>query len=412
MKEHELVSAILPLEHPSGRIGAAIESVQEQTYPAWELLIVSSLPEDEDTAALAAMYAENDDRIRWIQAEEGTNLAELLNIGLEEAQGNYIARVEACSVYAPERFEKQMEFLALRPMVYGCEAWKRCYGDMMWIQRSSPEATLMFRREPFKEYGLKYDPDSLLVDVDFLARAEGVFTLVCLPEVMCILKASSATKKEALATGQDEGELGKFRQLFALMDDFQREEAWNNWLRETSHVKAGFSVERSMKKILSSFKDLAKEADVYEMEYHLLRNGEIRKEGTIKDNVVDLMGHIGTVDGNLFRASQVFAKFLSLPEQSRVIIYGLGAAYHRLLEKWPAEELEAKFQVLGVMDAHNTTEDFPMIAREQLEEIDYDYILVTSGKYYREIKESLMEEAGVDEEKICMMDQIWLTMLQ
>ena len=85
--------------------------VQAQTYTDWELLVINDADSEDGTAEIVKMYGWNDPRIRLIQAESHLGLAESLNLGIREAHGKYIARLDADDTSKPERFAKQIKFL-------------------------------------------------------------------------------------------------------------------------------------------------------------------------------------------------------------------------------------------------------------------------------------------------------------
>lgn len=89
----------------------AIESVLDQTFRDFELIIVLDNPENELHKKIICEYAAKDSRIRFLINEKNMGLPRSLNRGLKEAQGEFIARMDADDISYPYRFEKQMQYL-------------------------------------------------------------------------------------------------------------------------------------------------------------------------------------------------------------------------------------------------------------------------------------------------------------
>lgn len=91
----------------------SIDSILNQTYTDFEFIIINDKPDREENVQLLNEYANRDNRIRIITNEENIGLTKSLNKGISIAQGEYIARMDADDISMPERFEKQISYLAL-----------------------------------------------------------------------------------------------------------------------------------------------------------------------------------------------------------------------------------------------------------------------------------------------------------
>ena len=107
-----LVSIITPTFNHEGFIGTCIESVQAQTYPHWELLILDDGSTDA-TGLVADRYAEQDHRIRVFHSENvGVfRLDETYNQALSHANGSLIGILEGDDVWEPDKLRKQLDAL-------------------------------------------------------------------------------------------------------------------------------------------------------------------------------------------------------------------------------------------------------------------------------------------------------------
>jgi len=116
-------SIITPAYRSARTIGATIESVQAQTDPDWELIIVDD-GSDDDTLAVAQSHAEGDPRIRVLtQANAGTSVAR--NTAMAAARGGWFVLIDADDTLAPNYLEAQREFIAAHPGhgIYATNAW-------------------------------------------------------------------------------------------------------------------------------------------------------------------------------------------------------------------------------------------------------------------------------------------------
>lgn len=91
----------------------AIESVLAQTFTDFEFLILDDGSRD-STPAILARFAAQDSRIRPI-VRENRGLIASLNQLLAEARAPIVARMDADDACLPERFERQVAFLATHP---------------------------------------------------------------------------------------------------------------------------------------------------------------------------------------------------------------------------------------------------------------------------------------------------------
>lgn len=105
-----LVSIIMPSYNSANYIGKSIESVIEQDYQNWELLITDDLSTD-NTVELVLQYVQAEPRIKLhIQSKNGgAGLAR--NNAIERAAGSYIAFLDSDDLWHPEKLVKQIEFM-------------------------------------------------------------------------------------------------------------------------------------------------------------------------------------------------------------------------------------------------------------------------------------------------------------
>lgn len=103
-----LVSVIMPVYNAQKYIGEALESVLNQTYKNFELIIIDDCGKD-DSIKIVENY--NDPRIRIFHNSKNCGIAYSRNRGLESSRGEYIAILDDDDIALSGRFEQQVSFL-------------------------------------------------------------------------------------------------------------------------------------------------------------------------------------------------------------------------------------------------------------------------------------------------------------
>lgn len=195
------ISVILPLYNGMKFINESIQSIQNQSYLDWELIIVNDHGSNDGCADIVIQYSKTDSRIRLIQNEKRLGLADSLNVGISAATGEYIARVDVDDPSYPERFAKQVEYLDNHPDVALCGTLQRSVlPNRSYVEEVPSDAeelkaallfdceishcSVMFRRELFLKNGWKYDGTKLGEDYDLWTRIMFSAKLVNMPEVL------------------------------------------------------------------------------------------------------------------------------------------------------------------------------------------------------------------------------------
>ena len=107
-REKGLVSIIMPSYNTASYIKETIQSVFDQTYTHWELLIVDDCSTDNTDEVLSEI---NDRRIRVFKNEKNSGAAVSRNKALREAKGQWIAYLDSDDLWMPEKLEKQIAFM-------------------------------------------------------------------------------------------------------------------------------------------------------------------------------------------------------------------------------------------------------------------------------------------------------------
>lgn len=101
MKNSILISVVMPNYNGHRFVEQAIDSVLNQTYPNFELLVVDDCSKD-DSLQLIQQKAQSDDRIRVIALEHNAGVANARNVGIKEAKGEFIALLDNDDLCGPK----------------------------------------------------------------------------------------------------------------------------------------------------------------------------------------------------------------------------------------------------------------------------------------------------------------------
>lgn len=183
-----IVSIIMPTYNRANLIGESIQSICDQTYTKWQLIVVDD-GSDDNTEEVVAGFREG--RIEFITAGRNGVGGKLKNMGLQQAEGELIAFLDSDDLWANTKLEKQIQALQQyaeagfcltggynfrtegKPLDYFYKKRQGAkYGQFFidYFNSELPAFTqaLMFRKEcisvtgPFKESKAFSDPDFIL----------------------------------------------------------------------------------------------------------------------------------------------------------------------------------------------------------------------------------------------------------
>ncbi|PSJ48035.1 glycosyltransferase family 2 protein [Zobellella endophytica] len=99
---HPVISIILPVYNtPVELLAEAIQSVQHQTYPSWQLCIADDASDHEDTRQYLKEVATRDSRIKLIFREHNGHISAASNSALALAEGEFIAFLDHDDLLSP-----------------------------------------------------------------------------------------------------------------------------------------------------------------------------------------------------------------------------------------------------------------------------------------------------------------------
>lgn len=120
-----LVTVIIPTYNSAQYLSAAVESVLQQTFKDFELLIIDDGSKD-NTSELAKTFS---DKVRYIY-QENAGVSEARNHGIKVSKGKYVAFLDADDTWLPTKLEKQID--ALR----NNSEYKFCFSDFVGVNQN------------------------------------------------------------------------------------------------------------------------------------------------------------------------------------------------------------------------------------------------------------------------------------
>jgi glycosyltransferase involved in cell wall biosynthesis len=104
-----LISVVMPAYNAESTIESAIDSLLEQTFDNFELIVVDDCSTDK-TSEIIASYG--DSRIFSIRNSQNLGLAASLNVGIKAAKAELVARQDADDVSKSDRLQKQFAVIS------------------------------------------------------------------------------------------------------------------------------------------------------------------------------------------------------------------------------------------------------------------------------------------------------------
>lgn len=165
----------MPVFNREKFIGEAIVSLLNQSISNFELLIVDDGSTDNTQAVITSF---KDDRIKLFTHKVNKGVSAAYNLGLRNAEGFYIARMDSDDISVPDRLEKQMLYLESNPHISICGCWvkfmdsnkiivhKETHDEIlaeMLIKCPLSMGAVMYKKEDLKDFyldeSLRYGED-------------------------------------------------------------------------------------------------------------------------------------------------------------------------------------------------------------------------------------------------------------
>ncbi len=214
------VTVLMSVYNGEAYLTQAIDSILWQTFTDFEFLIIDDCSTD-SSAVILDDCAKQDPRIRVIKNEDNLGLTKSLNVGLREAKGEYIARMDSDDISLPNRLSLQVSFLDNNKDVGICGGNIRIFGELNHLYTYPYDnATLklnLLNRSPFahpvvcmrtscvKKHNLYYNEDFVTAqDYELWVQFSRVTRLANIPEVLLKYRLHNRNITKVKASEQQE----------------------------------------------------------------------------------------------------------------------------------------------------------------------------------------------------------------
>jgi glycosyltransferase involved in cell wall biosynthesis len=216
------VSVLMPIYNGERHLRRTLDSVLQQSFPDFEVIVVNDCSPDNSRDVVLSY---DDQRIRLIDNTKNLGQTGSLQVALDNARGEYIARQDQDDISLPDRFAAQVVFLDQHPEVgvlgtsycviddhdrvldgtaafYPPEtlaemAWRFLWGDRL------VDSSVMFRRDGAERIA-GYNPDYRYAqDYDLWMRLSFETGVARLPEVLLQLRIHSASASSQFTEAQE-----------------------------------------------------------------------------------------------------------------------------------------------------------------------------------------------------------------
>jgi glycosyltransferase involved in cell wall biosynthesis len=145
------VSVIMSVYNGEKYLAEAIESILGQSFRDFEFIIIDDASRD-DSCKILKEYKEKDDRIILLKNEKNLGLTKSLNIAIQKAKGDYVARMDADDISLENRFAEQVDFLEKNNDI------DLIGGDVDFIDNKKLKHKILFDKDKIKKVFYHHNP--------------------------------------------------------------------------------------------------------------------------------------------------------------------------------------------------------------------------------------------------------------
>ncbi len=185
------ISVLMPVYNAAATLNRSIESILNQSFTDFEFIIVNDYGSEDGSREIIQEYCKRDNRIRLIQLKKREGIAGSLNIGILFANGKYIARMDADDYSYPNRLKVEWDYMESHPECVLCGSAIRIItssGSYISKVECDPQEiraellfsgvfyhpTVIFQRHYFIKHGYFYRKEIICEDLDLWTRIEAV----------------------------------------------------------------------------------------------------------------------------------------------------------------------------------------------------------------------------------------------
>ena len=436
--KEKLVSVIMPVLNAESYLKEAVDSILNQTYQNLELLVIDDKSTD-STMDILAEYVKLDNRVK-IFRNFGSGISAALNLGIDMAGGEYIARMDADDISLANRIAVQVGYMENHVDIGICSTQIRLLqedGSLHDMQKYPEEddrirldlmnycaiahPTVMFRSRVIKDrWRYNIMPEE---DYDLWTRMAITEKFACLSDVLLYYRVRSDSTSQIIGRMtrlfvsnqiiktyvKELFDIDVFQyrgnEFYVMDDSTVFEEPVQNFLFRQFQLLSAMNIKNKEcgifeKKVMTEFlcqrwqlvwEELGLDKSIIAEEVF----GEFDKLLAENDEAVQ------QIFDNLFEKLRIWFN-----QAKKFVIFGLGNLGRKLLEDWEnaKKDNRLKWELSALIDNNIASVDiagksFSIIKPETLTALEYDYVLISSKVYYAEIKSELLE-MGIEEKRI------------
>lgn len=193
------ISVIMPVYNLEAYVGEAIDSIINQTFTDWELIIVNDGSCDA-TAEIVRQYT--DKRIIFIDNPRNKKKPACLNQAISIARGDYFIIMDGDDKSFPDRLQKKYDYMEshIEILACGCQIqrfgmsdtiikWPTEYEDIyLGLLNGCVFNFPLVRMSAYKAYNLSFDEDMLAEDYLMWIKLANLGEIVALPDVLYLYR--------------------------------------------------------------------------------------------------------------------------------------------------------------------------------------------------------------------------------
>lgn len=170
--QNELVSIITPSYNSSKYVKKTIESVLNQTYQNWEMIIVDDCSSDNSNEIINE-YTKQDSRIKLINLSKNVGAAMAKNTGLHKAKGRFIAFIDSDDIWHEKKLETQINFMKINNYAISFTSYELINENSKIINKTIKAVNCLSMKDYVKNTAIGFSTsmiDKELIDFDFRFR--------------------------------------------------------------------------------------------------------------------------------------------------------------------------------------------------------------------------------------------------
>lgn len=414
------LSVIMSVFNEENYIEESVNSILNQTYCDFELIIVDDCSTDE-TVNKIRQYT--DERIRLICNDRNCGLTCNLNKALNVAKGKYIVRMDGDDISIKTRFEEQVNYMEQHPEIVLSGTWIRRIGiihDVVRYKTSNDELkigllfntgmahpTLIIRKEILDKYDIRYNEKIVYAqDYDFIYKVSKYGRIANIPKVLLKYRTHGCQISRQKTIKQKQCANITRKLLLQDLDIYLSETElilWSNFCtqgnsknpeQEQNIIEYIISriFESNRTKNVFNQKLLEKSVGIRKQKYFAKDTNEEEASDSKSKKMADkYCGMFLLLDQwiEINQQGKSLVDFFIQNDYMSIAVYGLGYIGERLVAELKGSNVEIKYGIDRGVDT--VYSDLNIVTpKEHLENVDA--VIVTPFFSYDEIKEMLQHK--------------------